>query len=126
MAASNADIGNLHYITTAGMRGRLKQTDKASGAANFVWDGTEMNGYDAMVSNQVPSDLVKGTSSDCHAIIYGNYADLLIGMWGGLDINIDTSTGSAAGTVRVVALQDVDIAVRHAESFSAIQDARNI
>ena len=32
-------------------------------------------------------------------------------------------TGSTAGTVRVVALQDVDIAVRHAESFSAMKDA---
>lgn len=126
VAASNADIGSLRYLTTAVMRGKLKQVDKASGAAQFVWAGTEMNGYEAMVSNQVPSTLTKGTSSDCHAILYGNFADLLIGMWGGLDINIDTSTGSTSGFVRVVALQDTDIAVRHAESFSAIQDARNI
>ena len=126
VAAANADIGSLRYLTTAVMRGKLKQVEKASGTAQFVWDGTEMNGYEALVSNQVPSDLVKGTSTDCHAILFGNFADLLIGMWGGLDINIDTSTGSTSGTVRVVALQDVDIAVRHAESFSAIQDARNV
>ena len=47
----------------------------------------------------------------------------MIGTWGGIDINIDTSTGSACGIVRVVALQDVDVAVRHAESFAAMQDA---
>jgi hypothetical protein len=41
-------------------------------------------------------------------------------MWGGLDIAVDTSTGSSSGTVRVVALQDVDIAVRHAQSFAAM------
>ncbi len=126
VAASNADIGSLRYITTAIMRGKLKQVEKAPNTARFVWDGTEMNGYEAMVTNQVPSTLTKGSSTDCHAIVYGNFVDLLIGLWGGLDINIDTSTGSTAGTVRVVALQDADIAVRHAESFSAIQDARNV
>jgi len=126
VAAANADIGSLRYVTTAIMRGKLKQVEKAAGTAKFVWEGNEMNGYEAQVTNQVPSTLTKGTSTDCHAILYGNFADLLIGMWGGLDINIDTSTGSIAGTVRVVALQDMDIAVRHAESFSSIQDARNI
>jgi hypothetical protein len=59
----------------------------------------------------------------CSAIIFGNFADLIIGMWGGLDLMVDPYTGSTAGTVRVVTLQDVDIAVRRAESFSAMVDA---
>ena len=41
----------------------------------------------------------------------------MIGLWSGLDIMVDPYTGSAAGTVRVVAMQDYDVAVRHPESI---------
>jgi hypothetical protein len=51
-------------------------------------------------------------------MLFGNWADLMIGYWSGVDINVDTSTGSTSGTVRIVALQDVDVAVRHGESFA--------
>jgi hypothetical protein len=39
-------------------------------------------------------------------------------MWSGLDLTVDPYSNSTNGTVRVVALQDVDVAVRHAESFA--------
>lgn len=125
VAAANADVGTLNYLTNSAVRGKLLTTEKASGTAQFVWqDGNTVRGYNASVSNQVPSNLTKGsTSGSCSAIIFGNFADLIIGMWGGLDIAVDTSTGSTSGTVRVVALQDVDIAVRNAASFAAMLDA---
>lgn len=124
VAIDNADMGALGFLTNAKVRGKLLQTEKASGTAQYVWaDNDTLRGYNAAVSNQVPSNLTKGSTSTCSAIIFGNWNDLIIGTWGGLDINIDTSTGSASGTVRVVALQDVDVAVRHAESFAAMQDA---
>jgi hypothetical protein len=46
----------------------------------------------------------------------------MIGMWGSLDLMVDPYTGSTAGTVRVVALQDVDVAVRNLESFASFVD----
>jgi len=124
VAQDNADEGALNYLTNSKVRGKLLQTEKASSTAQFVWgDNNTMRGYNAAVSNQVSSTLTKGNQSLSSAIIFGNFNDLLIGMWGGLDIALDNSTGSASGTVRVVALQDVDIAVRHAESFAAMLDA---
>ena len=124
VAQDNADMGNLAYLTNSKVRGKLLTTEKASNTAQMVWgDNNTLRGYNAAVSNQVSSTLTKGNQSLSSAIIFGNWSDLLIGMWGGLDIAIDTSTGSASGTVRVVALQDVDVAVRHAESFAAMKDA---
>ena len=124
VSADNADLGSLGYLTNAKVRGKLLQTEKASGTAQYVWsDNNTLRGYNAAVSNQVPSNLTKGSTSTCSAIVYGNWSDLIIGTWGGIDINVDTSTGSSSGTVRVVALQDVDVAVRHAESFAAMKDA---
>lgn len=126
VSVANADVGNLGYLTNAKVRGKLKGTSKVSGQNGFIWESGDqpLNGYRAAVSNQVPSNLTKGTSSGvCSGIIFGNWADLIIGMWGALDLTTDIYTGSTSGTVRVVALQDVDIAVRHAESFSAMKDA---
>lgn len=131
VAQDNADIGTLGYLTSSKVIGKLMQTEKASGTAQFVvkdfpdMDGfTEMAGARCGVSNQIPDNLTKGTSSEvCSAIIYGNWADLIIGMWGTLDLTVDPYTGGTSGTVRVIALQDVDVAVRHAESFAAMLDA---
>jgi HK97 family phage major capsid protein len=126
VAQDNADVGTLGYLTNARVRGRLKTVEKASTTGMFLWENgsTPLNGYAAEVTNAVPSNLTKGTSSGvCSALLFGNWAELIMGMWGGLDLMVDPYTGSTAGTVRVVTLQDVDVAVRHAESFSAMVDA---
>ena len=44
-------------------------------------------------------------------------------MFGQLEILVDPYTDFAKGTDGVRALQSINIAVRHAESFAAIQDA---
>lgn len=124
IAIANADVGTMGYLTNAKVRGKLKTTSKVSGQNGFIWEDGMLNGYKASVSNQVPSNLTKGTSSGvCSAIIFGNWSDLIIGQWGTLDLMVDPYSGSTSGTVRVVALQDVDIAVRNAVSFSAMLDA---
>ena len=75
------------------------------------------------VSNNVPSNLSKGTGTNLSAVIYGNFADLLIGLYGTLEILVDPYTDFAKGTTGIRALQSIDIAVRHAESFAAMKDA---
>ena len=127
IATANADVGNMAYLTNAKQRGRMKSIQKvATYGDTFIWDGgtAPLNGYGAVISNQVPSNLTKGTSNGvCSAILFGAWNNLVMGLWGGLDLMVDPYTGSTAGTVRVVALQDVDFAVRHAESFAAMKDA---
>ena len=82
-----------------------------------------MAGRRPEVGNRVPSNLTKGSGTNLSAVIYGNFADLLIGMFGQLEILVDPYTDFAKGTTGVRALQTIDIAVRHAESFAAMQDA---
>jgi HK97 family phage major capsid protein/HK97 family phage prohead protease len=130
VSVDNADVGALAYLSNAKVRGALKQTEKASGTGLFVWENSPeagfgmLNGYRAGVSNQVPSNLDKGTSTGvCSAIVFGNWADLIYGLWGTIDLTVDPYTNSTSGTVRVVALQDADVGVRHPESFAAMQDA---
>lgn len=109
LATDNADIGAMTYLFNPAQRGALKTTEKSStSAGQFVWEsGNTVNGYRTEVSNQV-------TAGD---VFFGNFADLLIGFWSGLDLTVDPYSNSTSGTMRVVALQDVDIAVRNAVSF---------
>ena len=108
VATANALLGSPVYLMNAAMRGGLKTTKKDAGSGMFIMEGTEVNGYRGVLSNQVASG----------DLWFGNFADLIIGYFSGLDIMVDPYSNSTSGTVRVVAMQDVDIAVRHPESFS--------
>lgn len=113
VAADNADIGKLAYLVNARGRGALKTTEKASSTGQFIWEpGNTVNGYRAETSNQV-----EGNASTTEDYFFGNWGDLVLGFWSGLDLMVDPYSNSTSGTVRVVALQDVDVAVRHPESF---------
>jgi len=109
----NALTGSLRYIARPADWGNLKTVDKASGFGQMIVgpDGN-INGYDVVRSNQV-------TSGDYY---FGNFADLLIGLYGGLDITVDPYALSTSGGVRIVALQTLDVAVRHAVSFCKSSD----
>ena len=87
-------------------------------------DSQELNGYRAGFSTQVPSTLTKGSNNDCHAIIFGNFNDLIVANWAGVDIVVDPYTLAKKGSVQVVVNSFWDIALRHPESFAAMKDAR--
>ena len=108
VASDEADVGALGYIINPVMRGGFKTTEKAAGTARFIWeDGGTVNGYQAGVTTQVLASNA----------FYGNWEDLLIAAWSGVDLTVDPYTNAQSGNVRVVALQDVDIAGRHPQSF---------
>ena len=113
VATANALLGSPVYLMNAAMRGGLKTKAKDAGSGLFVMEGNEVNGYQGVLSNQVESG----------DLWFGNFADLIIGYFSGLDLMVDPYTHSTSGTVRVVAMQDVDIAVRHPESFSRGNDS---
>ena len=108
IAADNAALGAMRYLLNPAQRGAFKSTEKFSSTGATIWEpGNSVNGYATEVSNQV-------TAGD---VFFGNFADLMIGFWSGLDLTVDPYAGATSGTVRVIALQDTDIAVRNAVSF---------
>ena len=110
VSEDNALLGNLAYIVPPAMYGALKTKEKATNTAQFVVENDgSIGGYNAIVSAQATAG----------NLYFGNFADCLVGFFGsGVDIIVDTSTGATAGTQRIVALQSVDVAVRHAVSFA--------
>lgn len=107
VAVANADAGSMRYIINATTRGALKSTSIVGTEARFVYENDEINGYPVIVSNQLQGN-------DC---LFGDFSRFVVGMWSGLDLTVDPYAGATAGTVRIIALQDVDYAVRQPGSF---------
>ena len=122
----NALAGSLAYVTNPKVKAKLMTTARQSSGVegNFILqDPANLNGYRFESTQQISSTLTKGSSSSvCSAMFFGNFAELLIGYFGGLDVLVDPYTGGAAGTLRIRTLMDCDVAVRHAESFAVISD----
>lgn len=107
--SANADLASMAYLTAAVVGGILKTREKAANTAKFLAENGELNGYPLSISNQVPAA----------AMIFGVWSQIMIALWGGLDIMVDTATNAASGGVVLRAFQSADIAVRHPGAFSA-------
>jgi len=118
----NADLGSLAYVTNSKVRGALKTTLKANGVAGYIWEKDEVNGYKAVASNIVPANIAKGTGTNLSAAIFGNFNDLLICQWGGLDIISDPFSLKKDGAIEITLNAYHDVFVRRTASFAAIKD----
>ena len=126
ISVANADIGSMSYLVNAKTRGKLKKTFVDAGSnAERVWDKGDLplNGYGCAVTNLVPSNVAKGTGTNLSKLMFGNFSDAIVAMWGGLDVLVDPYTGGDAGDVSIRLLQDMDFGVRHVESFASMKDA---
>lgn len=119
----NTDAGRLGWITTPQVRRQLRTTEKVAGSGIMVWtDDNRIAGYPAGATRQLPSDGTKGTGTGLSSMIAGNWNDLTVGLFTGVEILIDPYTFSTSGTIRVVGTLIGDAHPRHAESFVKILD----
>ena len=127
IAVDNADVATCGFLTNAKVESVLGKLKDSQGQYLLSPYGAELGrtqiaGRRFEVSNNVPSNLTKGSGSNLSAVVYGNFSDSLIGLFGTLEILVDPYTDFAKGTAGIRALQSIDIAVRHAESFAAMED----
>lgn len=111
IADANADYGQMAYVSNTRFRGYAKTTQKFAGGGDTgtIWEpGGSVNGYGTEITNQI-------LAGD---VFFGNFADFIIGLWGGLEITVDPFTHSARGRVRLVCMQDLDFEARRSESFT--------
>jgi HK97 family phage major capsid protein len=131
---ANANINNCAYIFNNATRGKMKTVVRDAGSGLFLWgDGTMVdsqgnvvqivNGERAFVTNMVRSNLTKGSSSGvCSEAFYGDFSDLVIGSWGGLDIVVDEYTLALSNQIQIGVNGYYDVAILHEGSFATIKD----
>lgn len=122
--ANAGDLGEFVYVSNADMEGTLATTAKiGSTFPIYLLENGMLNNKRFLTSQQVPNNLVKGSGTALSPIIGGVFNQLIAAYWSGVDIIVDPFTGSTSGTVRIAALQDMDVQVRHNEAFAFIVDA---
>ncbi len=123
----NADVGSLGYVTDALTRGTLQTTAKiGSTFPIYLWNteapAAPVAGYPCGITNLLPQNIVKGSGSNLHAMIYGNWSDMIYAFWSGMDTIVDPYTQAANGGVVITTLQDFDVNIRHYQSFANCVD----
>lgn len=127
VANVNSNPGaNAAYIVNTRTRGFAKQTLKAAGFQQFIWDNgdTPLNGYRALVTNIMPNNLTKGTSSGvCSSGLFSSdWSMLVMGTFGALELTLDEITQAVNGMNRLILNAYVDVACRRAADFSVMDD----
>ncbi|MGI9116907.1 MAG: phage major capsid protein [Gaiellales bacterium] len=122
----NAMVGTAAFITNSKVKAKLAVTARQANGVegNFLLSApyNELYGFPVAFTNTVPSTLVKGSSSACSALLFGVWSNLMIGQWGGIELVSDPYSLSTTGATRIVAMAEVDVAVRYAEAFAAALD----
>ena len=78
---------------------------------------TAILGWPFQTTTQIPNTLGSGDKSE---VYFGNWADLIIGMWGGMRLKASDEAGTAftSDQTWVRAIMDVDAGIRRQESFA--------
>lgn len=121
---ANADIGSMGWAMNPKAVKTFRQTLKVSGDAGAGYLMSEpgtLAGYAAAPTNALPT--ASGTP-DTTTAIFGAWSQLMIGYWSGTDILVNPyeSTAYSKGRVLMRVMRDVDVALRHGESFAFASD----
>ena len=121
---ANAVQGSIAWVGTPTTKSKHMQIEKASNTAQFLMNdpGNALLGYAYYISNLMPTTLTKGTGSSLHAQIFGNWAELFIGQFGGIDLLVDPYSRGKDATVQIIANSYWDVGLRHPASFVASKD----
>jgi HK97 family phage major capsid protein/HK97 family phage prohead protease len=135
VATQNALMSNVAYLTTPKARGKLKTTPKSTSfVSEFIWQDSgiltpsgnlgTLNGYLAGATNQVRSNLSKGTGANLSATVFGNWREMIFGQWGYLkvDANPYGDADFIRDAIKIKAINTIDIQIGRAICFAALTD----
>jgi hypothetical protein len=88
-----------------------------------VWaDDDTVSGYMARSSNQVPSNGVRGDTSNNHALILGVFATMVIGIWGnGFELVVDPYSLKKQGMIELTTFGMIDVVLKYPQAFIVAQ-----
>jgi len=108
--SGNAMGQSMAFATNPLIWGYLVTRKKDPYVSDFLADinSGKMAGQPLFVSNQIASGY----------LIFGDFAQAIIGLWGGYNLLVDPYTASSTGTTRVRVLAAHDFGIRLATAFS--------
>ena len=120
VATANASRGNLAYMTSPAASAKLLNVPVAPNYPTFLWEGNidsgNMVGRRSETTNQLGL-----TAGD--RMVYGNWNDLVLLDWAGIDVVVNPYSQDAQGIVTITVTLWTDSGLRHEVSFAVSVDS---
>lgn len=101
-------IGECKYILSNKAKAALRSMAKGTKSTQLVYENGSVDGTQALNTSNVAGK----------NYVYGDFSNLAIGAWGGVDLTVDPYTKAADGMIRIVVNMYVDAQVLRAAAFA--------
>ncbi|MEY8688961.1 MAG: phage major capsid protein [Leptothrix sp. (in: b-proteobacteria)] len=111
------------YVMHPTLRKKLRTTQRAA-TLDFIMPGSTLLDQPVHTSGLLPVNLAKGTGTGLTPLIFGDLAEIVVGFWGPLaiDLMVDPYSRSTTGAVRLIARVEVGTVVRRVGALSMYKD----
>lgn len=114
---ADATENSLGYLCGPKLKAALKTISKGTDMGGAIFQDNKIDGV-----NTVSTSLVKKITGtpDTHPLIYGDWSQMYIGVWGGIEIIVDgTSTAAAAAnSVNLIVNMNADMQIANPKAFA--------
>lgn len=101
-------IGECKYILSNKAKAALRSMSKGTKSTQLVYENGSVDGAVALNTSNVAGK----------NYVYGDFSNLAIGSWGGVDLTVDPYTKAADGMIRIVVNMYVDAQVLRSAAFA--------
>lgn len=101
---ANVAVDGAKFLVTPGVNRQFRRAPLDAGSGMFASDRNDMIGYGAVRSTLLTADTA----------YFGDFSELLVAEWGGMDLIVDPYTGAQTNVVKIIANQHIDAVVRRA------------
>lgn len=101
-------IGECKYILSNKAKAALRSMSKGTKSTQLVYENGTVDGAQALNTSNVAGK----------NYVYGDFSNLAIGSWGGVDLTVDPYTKAADGMIRIVVNMYVDAQVLRSAAFA--------
>lgn len=112
VANTNANVGNASFVLNSLLAGALMTAKKDAGSGRFVMENGVIEGSKTIVTNLVEQ------LTDLQTLIYGDFSELYIGQWGGVNFVADPITGAGSGQTKIFSNLFADIQCANQNAFA--------
>lgn len=101
-------IGECKYILSNKAKAALRSMSKGTKSTQLVYENNSVDGTVALNTSNIAGK----------NYVYGDFSNLAIGTWGGVDLTVDPYTKAADGMIRIVVNMYVDAQVLRSAAFA--------
>lgn len=101
-------IGECKYILSNKAKAALRSMAKGTKSTQLVYENGAIDGTTALNTSNVSAK----------NYVFGDFSNLAIGSWGGVDLTVDPYTKAADGMIRIVVNMYVDAQILRKEAFT--------